>query len=112
MKFTGRAPAGPEVVQYGKACAWVVVANGEYDAHSITPMKDALMKAAGKHPRVVIDTAGITFSDSNFLNLLLRVHRATSLRVVSPPPRLRRILEVTGAETVLDIRASVADAVS
>ncbi|MFF5185441.1 STAS domain-containing protein [Streptomyces sp. NPDC000345] len=101
-------PAG--VTQYARGAAWVVEARGAYDMHSLGPLADALRAAAEEHPRVVLDAAGITFADSTLLNLLLRVHQVTTLRVAAPAPQLRRVLEVTGADTVLDVRDTVADA--
>ncbi|MFF7445636.1 MULTISPECIES: STAS domain-containing protein [unclassified Streptomyces] len=100
------------VVQYERDGAWVVVAHGSYDMDSLSPLAEALGTAAEKHARVVVDVAGITFADSTFLNLLLGLNRQTELRLVGPPPQLRRILELTGADTVLDVRATVEDAVA
>jgi len=112
MQFREPPRIGPAVVQYERAGVWIVVAHGAYDPHSIAPMQDALETAAKKHPRVVVDVAGLEFADSSFLNLLLRTHRATSLCLVSPAPQLRRVLEITGADEVLEIRATVEDAVT
>lgn len=100
------------VVQYELDGAWVVVAHGSYDMDSLSPLAKALGTAAEKHARVVVDTTGVTFADSSFLNLLLDLHRQTELRLAGPPPQLRRILELTGADTVLDVRATVEDAVA
>jgi anti-anti-sigma factor len=112
MPFSEHAPIGREVVQYERAGAWVVVAHGDYDANSIAAMAEALETAAKKHSRVVLDAAALTFADSTFLNLLLRIHQTTALCVASPAPQLRRILEITGADTVLDVRTTVAEAVA
>jgi anti-anti-sigma factor len=111
MQFSEHAPTGPEVVQYERAGAWVVVANGDYDPNSIAPIEEALETAAEKRERVVVDAAGLTFADSTFLNLLLRIHQRTSLGIAAPAPQLRRILELTGADEVLDVRDTVEDAV-
>jgi anti-anti-sigma factor len=110
MTSSGAAANGPEVVQYERADVWVIVAHGDYDAHTIAPVEDALETAAKKHSRVVVDASGLNFTDATFLNLLLRTHQATSLCVASPAPQLRRIFEMTGADAVLDVRATVEDA--
>ncbi|MEU2424737.1 STAS domain-containing protein [Streptomyces sp. NPDC007851] len=102
----------PAVVQYEFRGVPVFVAHGEYDLASITPLADALRSAAEKYPRLVVDTAAVGFADSTFLNLLISVHRATDLRVVAPPAQLRRLLELTGADKVLKVRADLADATS
>ncbi|MDQ0904365.1 anti-anti-sigma factor [Streptomyces canus] len=98
-------------VQYERGEAWVVVAHGAYDMDTIAPFAEALETAASKYTRVVVDASGITFADSTFLNLLLRIHRLTQLRVVAPAEQLRRVLELTGADAVIDVRTSVDDAV-
>ncbi|WP_046733340.1 STAS domain-containing protein [Streptomyces humi] len=108
-------PAGsgpPEVVQYEFRGVPVFVAHGDYDPASITPLADALLSAAEKFPRVVVDAAGVGFADSTFLNLLISVHLATDLRVVAPPAQLRRLLELTGSDKVLKVRADLTDATS
>jgi anti-anti-sigma factor len=103
-------PRRTAVVQYERNGAWVVVAHGDYDMDTVSPLADALETAARKHPKLVIDVSGVTFADSTFLNLLLRVHQATTLRVAGPRHQLRRLLELTGADAVLDIRQTVQDA--
>ncbi|MDQ0683661.1 anti-anti-sigma factor [Streptomyces achromogenes] len=108
----GHAPGQTGVVQYERDGVWVVVAHGTYDMDSIAPFAEALETAASKHTRVVVDAAGIAFADSTFLNLLLHINRLTQLRLVTPAAQLMRVLELTGADTVLDIRASVDDAVT
>ncbi|MER6980013.1 STAS domain-containing protein [Streptomyces carpinensis] len=109
-QVNGQTPAA--VVQYEARGAWVVVADGAYDMHSITPLADALAAAAAEHPKVVLDTSGVSFADSTFLNLLIRTHQETTLRVVAPTPQLQRILQLTGADTILEVRATVEDAVA
>jgi anti-anti-sigma factor len=108
----GQATGHTGVVQYGQDGAWVIVAHGELDVNTMAPFVEALETAASKHARVVVDAAGITFADSTFLNLLLNVHRLTDMRLAAPAAQFRRVLEVTGADTVLDVRASVDDAVT
>ncbi|MEV6796314.1 STAS domain-containing protein [Streptomyces sp. NPDC051320] len=95
------------MAQYECRDAWVVVADGEYDMHSITPLAEVLTTAAIQHPKVVLDTSGVTFADSSFLNLIIIVHQTTALRVVAPGPQLLRLLKVTGTDTILHIRATV-----
>ncbi|WP_371241690.1 STAS domain-containing protein [Streptomyces pimonensis] len=98
------------VVQYEWRGAWVVGARGSYDISSITPLADALGAAAKEHPRVVLDASGIAFADSTLLNLLILTHRAADLRVAAPPRQLQRLLQLTGVDTVLKVRATVEEA--
>ncbi|MFE1749665.1 STAS domain-containing protein [Streptomyces anandii] len=100
------APEGA-LHQYKWHGAWVVAAHGSYDMHSVPPLAQALDAAARKHPKVVLDTSGVLFADSTFLNLVLLTHQASTLRVVGPPPQLQRLFAITGADTVLEIRETV-----
>ncbi|MEV8565544.1 STAS domain-containing protein [Streptomyces sp. NPDC051322] len=106
----GQAPTHASVVQYEWRDAWVVVADGEYDMDSVTPLAEALTTAAIKHPKVLLDTSGVTFADSSFLNLIILVHQTTALRVVAPGPQLLRLLKVTGTDAILHVRATVEEA--
>ncbi|MEU6669097.1 STAS domain-containing protein [Streptomyces sp. NPDC046727] len=108
----GRIPSPTGLVQYERNGVWIVVAYGAYDLDSVSPLAEALETAARKYSRVVMDASGLTFADSTVLNLLLRVHQATELRVAGPAPQLQRLLELTGADEVVDVRATVEEAVA
>ncbi|MFG2985523.1 STAS domain-containing protein [Streptomyces sp. NPDC048258] len=95
---------------YPAGAGWVVAAHGELDQDTLAPLEEALVSAAGRHPLVVLDAGSITFGDSSFLNLLLRLHHLTDLRIAAPGDQLRRLFAVTGADTVLSLHASVEDA--
>ncbi|MEU6775059.1 STAS domain-containing protein [Streptomyces sp. NPDC046759] len=109
---TERDPSQAAVLQYERHGVWVVVACGSYDLDSIAPLATALDAAARKYRTVVLDASRVVFADSTFLNLLIRTHHATGLRVAAPPLQVRRLLELTGTDTVLDVRATVEEAVS
>ncbi|MFJ8542426.1 STAS domain-containing protein [Streptomyces sp. NPDC093586] len=98
------------LVQYERCGAWVVGARGAYDMQSITPLADALHAAAAEHPKVVLDASGITFADSSLLNLLILTHQAVDFRVAAPTQQLSRLLQLTGVDTVLKVRATVEEA--
>ncbi|MFJ6755137.1 MULTISPECIES: STAS domain-containing protein [unclassified Streptomyces] len=95
---------------YEAGAGWVVTAHGELDQDTLTPLEEALLSAADRYPLVVLDAGSITFGDSSFLNLLLRLHHLTALRIAAPGEQLRRLFAVTGADTVLSLHASVEDA--
>ncbi|MEU6772654.1 STAS domain-containing protein [Streptomyces sp. NPDC046759] len=101
-------PAG--VLQYEWDGAWVIVPHGAYDMQNIAPLVEALEDASEKYSKVVLDASQLTFADSTFLNLLIRVHTMTALRVAESAPQLLRLLELTGADSVLAVRDSVEDA--
>ncbi|MET8722776.1 STAS domain-containing protein [Streptomyces misionensis] len=112
-RWSGRAGAlGPVTTleQYERDGAWVVAAHGSFDLDSIPPLADALGAAVKEHPKVVLDASGVAFGDSSFLNLLILTHQTGTLRVAGPPEQLRRLFAITGADTVLEIRGTVADA--
>lgn len=94
-------PAGP---------GWVIAARGELDQDTLPSLEEALTAAADRHAVVVLDASSVGFGDSSFLNLLLRVHRLTVLRIAAPGEQLRRLFALTGADTVLSLHPSVQDA--
>ncbi|MCX5008591.1 STAS domain-containing protein [Streptomyces sp. NBC_00638] len=97
-------------VQYECHDCQVLVASGAYDMYSIKPLADALGTAAGKHPKVVLEASSITFAGATFLNLLILTRRATDLRVAAPTQQVQRLLEITGVDTILKVRATVEEA--
>ncbi|MFC8583647.1 STAS domain-containing protein [Streptomyces sp. NPDC057217] len=100
----------PAVLQYEAHGTWVVVASGAYDMETIAPLAAALETAAEKYQTVVLNVSGVTFADSTLLNLLVSTHRRTDLRLVDPTPQVKRILEITGLDTVLTMRETLKDA--
>ncbi|MFF4368315.1 STAS domain-containing protein [Streptomyces sp. NPDC001594] len=96
---------------YAAGPGWVVVARGELDQDTLPSLEEVLTAAADRHPVVVLDASAVTFGDSSFLNLLLRVHRTTALRVAGPGNQLRRLFALTGADGILllypDVRAAL-----
>ncbi|WP_330294739.1 STAS domain-containing protein [Streptomyces sp. NBC_00503] len=97
---------------YSAQGGWVVAARGELDQDTLAPLEEALTSAAGRYPMVVLDAGSITFGDSSFLNLLLRLHHLTVLRIAAPGEQLRRVFAVTGADTILSLHASVEEALA
>lgn len=96
--------------QYARGDCWVVEARGDLDIDSLAPLQEALEEAAASRPVIVLDASAVTFGDSGFLNLLLRLHAAASLRIAAPPQQLRRLFQLTGADQVLRIDDSVPEA--
>ncbi|WP_411105245.1 STAS domain-containing protein [Streptomyces sp. cmx-4-9] len=85
--------------------ARVIVCRGEFDRDTLPPPTAALA-AAVAHPssRIIIDVAQVRFADSSMLNALLRAHRTGRLVLAGPLQRqLARLLEMTGASTVLAV---------
>jgi anti-anti-sigma factor len=109
---TSHAASLPHLTQYEREGAWVVAVHGAFDLDSGPVLASALQDAATTHTTVVVDAAGLTFADSSVLNVLLNFHRGHRLRLARPAHQLRRVLELTGADKVLDIRPTVEDALT
>jgi anti-anti-sigma factor len=83
---------------------------GEVDGTSAPQMRDALDQLAAAPPRAVtVDLAQTTYFDANGARFLLAVHDlvATSgghVTVVGAEDPIRRVLEFTRLDRVLDIR--------
>lgn len=98
------------VEQYELRGVWVISVRGDLDLDSIPPMRAALEASASTHAVTVLDTSEVTFADSSTLNLLLEVAGTATLRVAAASGPLLRLLRITGADQILDVRSSVAEA--
>jgi anti-sigma B factor antagonist len=70
----------------------------------------------GQH-QIVLDLDGVSFMSSSGLRLLVNTLKRSkvvggSFRLASVPPNVRRTLEISGLERILDIYRSVEEAVS
>jgi anti-sigma B factor antagonist len=91
---------------------------GEIDLYTAPRLHSELMSAlaASTPVQLVVDMAGVEFCDSTGMNVLLAAQRRAreaggDLQLASPRPAIRKVLQVTGLEsvfTVLDNPASVA----
>ena len=96
----------------------VVAVSGEIDLYTAPRLHSELATAVmGEGPaQVVVDMAGVDFCDSTGMNVLLAALRRAregggDLVLAGPRPAVRKILQVTGLEsvfTVLDDPATVA----
>ena len=93
-------------------------ARGELDLYAAPELKRRLASAIdGGKTRVVVDLTDASFLDSTALGVLLgalkrlRV-RDGALAVASEEPTIRRILEVTGMNQVLDLHKTADDALA
>ncbi|MFE8910311.1 STAS domain-containing protein [Streptomyces globisporus] len=113
----GGTPAPERTPSYGSAVrryeyrgACVIVASGEFDLGSLPPLHDALSTAVRHYPKVLLEASAVTFADSTFLNLLIFTHQTGTLRVIAPSAQVRRLCEITGVDTVLEIRRTIEEA--
>lgn len=91
----------------------LVTATGELDLHTCSAFQGVLAAARGRRPaRLVIDLSEVTFIDSTALAALVMVQRELRrpLDVVVTQPHLRKILLVTGLDTVFVLHRNVEEA--
>ena len=87
----------------------LVIVAGELDASTASYLYDALSDLELADPRhVVLDLAKVTFMDSTGLSVIVTAHRRLdhvkgTLTIFSPPSSIRRLFEMTGLTTTLDI---------
>lgn len=85
---------------------WITL-TGEFDLATAASLHDQVDVAADARPRtVVLDLSGLTFMDCAALRAVIRFagqarFRGWQLRIVGPPPRVARIVTLTGAAKLL-----------
>ena len=93
----------------------IVAARGELDLHTAPQLASALTPAIDAGDRVIVDLTGVTFIDSSGVGVLVTaLERArptgTTLVVVAPHPRVRKVFEITGLDGLLPVHDSLDDA--
>jgi anti-sigma B factor antagonist len=96
----------------------VVTATGELDLYTAPRLQAALAGLLREQvTRIVVDMSGVEFCDSTGMNVLLSAmkrlkEQGGSLELAAPRPAVRRILQVTGLDTVFTVteKAPVLDA--
>jgi anti-sigma B factor antagonist len=88
----------------------VVVLSGEADATTAGLLRELLTKVLDTGARLVtIDASGLSFLDSASMRVLVLAARALqgrhgTLVLARPQPVVVRLLEITGADRLLDVR--------
>jgi len=92
---------------------------GEIDLYTVPRLRGELSAALdGAGPvRLIIDLSGVDFCDSTGVNALLAAHRQAreaggELELLAPRPGVRKILQVTGLETVFTVTESLTGTVT
>ena len=94
----------------------VISVAGEIDLYTAPRLQSELMAALNENPaRLIVDMSGVGFCDSTGINVLLAAHRHArerggELQLAGPGSATRKVLQVTGLEsvfTVLDAPARV-----
>ncbi|GAB7188907.1 STAS domain-containing protein [Kitasatospora sp. Ki12] len=105
-------------VRPGTGGAAVCVLAGDLDIETLGPAAEALAALVARRPRaVVIDLSGVGFCDSSGLNLLLKTRLAAgeegvALHLAAVSATVMRVLELTGAQAVFSLHASVEEALA
>jgi len=88
----------------------VMSVSGEIDLYTAPRLHGELATVlAGTAPvQLVVDMSGVEFCDSTGMNVLLAAHRRAreqggNLELACPQPAVRKILQVTGLETVFTV---------
>jgi anti-sigma B factor antagonist len=83
---------------------------GEIDLYTAPRLHGELITAlAGGGPaRIVVDMSGVEFCDSTGMNVLLAAQRQAregggDVQLAGPRPAIRKVLQVTGLETVFTV---------
>jgi anti-sigma B factor antagonist len=107
MQANGRDPLEIEVQSTEQRT--LVTLSGELDASTASALYDKLsdLEVQDTH-NVVLDLAKVTFMDSTGLAVIVTEHKRLqhsegALTIFSPPSSVRRLFEITGLTTVLDI---------
>ncbi|MFJ9550595.1 STAS domain-containing protein [Streptomyces erythrochromogenes] len=83
----------------------VVVCSGEFDLDTTGLLVDACDIRPVPAGLLVVDVRQVAFGDSSFLNALIRLRNTRPLALRGPlPKQLRRMMEMTGALALFDIR--------
>ena len=88
-----------------------MIAAGEIDLYTAPRLHSelaAVIDNAAPASRIVVDMSGVEFCDSTGMNVLLsclrRVReRGGELEIASPKPAVRKILQVTGLDSVFTL---------
>jgi anti-sigma B factor antagonist len=88
----------------------IVTASGEIDLYTAPRLHSALSAVIddGGPARVIVDMSGVEFCDSTGMNVLLSClrqirERGGELEIAAPRPAVRKILQVTGLDSVFTI---------
>lgn len=96
----------------------VVTVVGEVDASTSPRLQECLDVHLGSgRTRLVLDVSGMSFLDSTGLRVLVgrlrlaKLHGG-SIRLACPTPRIRRILTITGVDSIFALDTVLADSIA
>jgi len=95
--------------------AAVITPIGAFDIASVDLLRDGLVAAFAEHTHTVLDLGQTTFMDSLALGAVAGAAKRAKaaggwLRLVNPQPPVRKVLSITGLDTVLGLYDTVEQA--
>ena len=96
----------------------VVAVAGDLDAVTVPQFRDELMRQVpAARPRLVVDLSGLHFMDTSAVHVLVSVNnrvmdRGGLLVVAGAPPAVARVLSLAGADQVMPVAGSMAEALA
>jgi anti-sigma B factor antagonist len=95
----------------------VALVTGDLDYVSVSTFRPRVHALFDGDRRLVLDLSGVDYFDSAGLNELLALNRwavekGGSLALANVPGMMRGLLSLTGTDTVLDVHATVGEAVA
>jgi anti-sigma B factor antagonist len=87
----------------------VISVAGEIDLYTAPKLQSELMAALHEDPaRLIVDMSAVEFCDSTGINVLLAAHRFArerggELQLAGPGSATRKVLQVTGLESVFTV---------
>jgi anti-sigma B factor antagonist len=87
----------------------VISVAGEIDLYTAPRLQSELVAAMKENPaRLIVDMSGVDFCDSTGINVLLAAHRdarerGAELQLAGPGSATRKVLQVTGLESVFTV---------
>ena len=83
----------------------VIAVSGELDMSNADRLEETVAAAVANSPeRLIFDLGGLRFMDSAGIAVLLRAaSRVAVIELRGPTPPVRRVLELTGLESVLSV---------
>lgn len=96
---------------------WAVIeVDGEIDAHTAPALKEAVARSIDQgERRIVVDLQRVSFMDSSGLGVLVsalkRIEgRGGELRIATASRPIRRVMEITGLDKVLQLYSAASEA--
>jgi anti-anti-sigma factor len=102
--------------QHGAHARVVIEVSGELDFAAVGRLRSRLLPAT-EHGTVVLDMAGVSFCDSGGIRVLVEAERSArgsggAFRIAAPSDAVRRVLDLTNLDQMLEIFPDVDSALN